>query len=589
MAQIATQPAAEAATPEQGRAAHQGATKEDAPLRLLLVEDGPDYAMLVKEMLREAFDVGVELSYRSRVSDAGAVLRAGGIDCVLLDLTLPDASGLEALEKVQHEAPDVPVVVLSGDELEATGVQAVQEGAQDYLVKRRATPDVIGRAIRYAIERKHVELELERMALHDALTGLANRVLFMDRVDVALAHKERTGKLVAVMFMDLDRFKQINDSLGHEVGDNLLCDVAARICELVRPSDTVARFGGDEFMVLCDDLDSESQARVVAERLSRGLSEPFLFQGREIFTGASLGVAFGRDRGTTPESLVGEADQAMYRAKQQGLRYEVFHARPERAPAERLSLDSELHRALERGELRLHYQPQLELDQSTVFAVEALLRWEHPDRGLLAAEAFVPMAEETGLIASIGEWAVAEACGQLMLWREAGLCSPDLAMSVNLSLRELTDPQLPVSIRRALDGAGVSPESLLLEITERAVAADAEAAAERLRELKSLGVRISLDDFGIGLSSLSALQDYPLDMLKLDRSFVAGVGGGGRAERMLAAVVEVAHAVGLRAVAEGVERAEQLDAVVDAGCDAAQGFLLGRPDAPDALVSVLDA
>jgi diguanylate cyclase (GGDEF)-like protein len=583
----AEHPAAEATASPRPLPA-QGAAEGDSPLHVLLVEDGVDYALLVEEMLREAFDREVELSYRSRLSGAREVLRAGGVDCVLLDLNLPDASGLEALENVQHEAPEVPVVILSGDELEETAVQAVHEGAQDYLVKRRATADVVARAIRYAIERKQGELELEKQALHDALTGLANRVLFMDRLEVALAHKERTRQLVAVIFMDLDRFKLINDSLGHDAGDHLLREVAARICDLVRPSDTVARFGGDEFMVLCDDLDSESQALVVAERLSRGLSEPFHFQEREIFTGASLGVAFGHDRGTTPDSLVCEADQAMYRAKQQGFRYEVFARRSGRAPAERLSLDSELHRALERGELSLHYQPLHDLDQGTVFAVEALLRWEHPDRGLLSADAFVPVAEETGLIASLGEWAIAQACGQLMLWREAGLCSSDLAMSVNLSLRELADPRLAGSIRQALDAAGVPPESLLLEITESVVAADAEAAALRLRELKAVGVRLSLDDFGTGLSSLSAVQGYPLDMLKLDRSFVGGVGEGERAERMLAAVVEVAHAAGLRAVAEGVERTEQLDAVIRSGCDAAQGFLLGGPGAPDTVVSALE-
>ena len=304
----------------------RGTTDSQRPLHLLLVEDGPDYALLVEEMLREALE-DVDLTYRARISDAESALRAGGFDCVLLDLGLPDASGLEGLERVQQVAPEVPVVVLSGMEREETAVQAVHDGAQDYLVKRHAHPFRLARAIRYAIERKQGELELERKALQDQLTGLANRTLFMDRVEVALAHMERSERLVAVMFLDLDRFKQINDTLGHEAGDTLLQEVAGRLRELVRPSDTISRFGGDEFLVLCDDLRSEREALQIAGRLNLGLSEPFRLSERDVQAGASIGIAFGRDRTTTPEMLIREADQAMYRAKQRGTGYEVFEGR----------------------------------------------------------------------------------------------------------------------------------------------------------------------------------------------------------------------------------------------------------------------
>jgi diguanylate cyclase (GGDEF)-like protein len=304
----------------------RGSTDSHPPLRLLLVEDRPEYAVLVEEMLREVFDE-VQLTYRARISDAESALRAGEIDCVLLDLGLPDVTGLEGLERIQEVAPEIPIVVLSGMEREETAVQAVHDGAQDYLVKRHAHPHRIARAIRYAIERKQGEVELTRKALHDALTGLANRTLFMDRVDVALAHMERSKHFVAVMFLDLDRFKSINDSLGHDAGDALLRAVAARLRDLVRPSDTISRFGGDEFLVLCDDLRSEQQALLIAERLSAGLSEPFRLSDQEVRAGASIGIAFGRDRTTTPELLVREADQAMYRAKQGGTGYEVFDGR----------------------------------------------------------------------------------------------------------------------------------------------------------------------------------------------------------------------------------------------------------------------
>jgi diguanylate cyclase (GGDEF)-like protein len=301
-------------------------TTDSRPLHLLLVEDGPDYALLVEEMLRDALE-NVDLTYRARISDAESALRAGGFDCVLLDLGLPDASGLEGLERVQQVAPEVPVVVLSGMEREETAVQAVHEGAQDYLVKRHAHSHRLVRSIRYAIERKHGELELERKALQDQLTGLANRTLFMDRVEVALAHMERSERLVAVMFLDLDRFKQINDTLGHEAGDTLLQEVAGRLRELVRPSDTISRFGGDEFLVLCDDLRSEREALQIAGRLNLGLSESFRVSDRDVQAGASIGIAFGRDRTTTPEMLIREAYQAMYRAKQRGTGYEVFDGR----------------------------------------------------------------------------------------------------------------------------------------------------------------------------------------------------------------------------------------------------------------------
>jgi diguanylate cyclase (GGDEF)-like protein len=309
----------------------RGSTDSHRPLHLLLVEDGPEYALLVEEMLREAFD-DLDLTYRARISDAESALRAGGIDCVLLDLGLPDASGLEGLERVQQAAPEVPVVVLSGVEREETAVQAVHDGAQDYVVKRHAHPHRVARSIRYAIERKQGELELERKALQDELTGLANRTLFMDRVEVALAHMERSKRLVAILFLDLDRFKQVNDSLGHEAGDILLREVADRLRDLVRPSDAISRFGGDEFLVLCDDLRSEEQAVQIAERLSVGLSEPILLLDREVHAGASIGIAFGRDRTTTAELLVREADQAMYHAKQSGTGYEVFEGRAATGP-----------------------------------------------------------------------------------------------------------------------------------------------------------------------------------------------------------------------------------------------------------------
>ena len=279
------------------------------PLRVVLVEDSPDYALLVEEMLREGLGGPVEVRAHESLAAARGDLCLADADCVLLDLALPDTSGLDSLDKLQEVAPEVPIIVLSGHESETTAVQAVHEGAQDYLVKRSADSHLLSRAIRYAIQRKHAELELARRAMYDPLTGIANRILFTDRLKLALARADRHLHDVAVMFLDLDRFKAVNDELGHDVGDGLLKDVAYRLGTLVRPSDTIARFGGDEFLVLCDDIEDRRHAVVVAERLSGGLTQPFSVEGHEIYVGASIGIALAGDRTTTPEALIRDADR----------------------------------------------------------------------------------------------------------------------------------------------------------------------------------------------------------------------------------------------------------------------------------------
>jgi diguanylate cyclase (GGDEF)-like protein len=406
----------------------------------------------------------------------------------------------------------------------------------------------------------------------------------MDRTEQALARAERTNSRVALLFLDLDRFKLVNDSLGHDAGDRLLCRVAERLKSLIRPSDTVARFGGDEFMVLCDQVADDRQAILVAERLSGGLAEPFVLEGRELFVGASIGIAFGADRSATSVSLIRDADQAMYRAKERGSRYEMADGTASRRAAVRLSTETQLHRALDRRELRLFYQPEVDLARNAIFSVEALLRWQHPDRGMLGPGDFLSNAEENGLIVPIGGWVIDTAATQLAGWRNAGLCAPDMSTSINLSLRQLAEPGLLETVEAAIARAGIPPSALCFEITESVVAADEAEVMRHLGQLRDLGVGLSLDDFGVGLSSLSALDRYPLDMLKIDRSFVGRLASGGeRAERMFSAVLGAARAVGLKAVAEGIETRSQLETVKRLGCDAAQGFYLCRPEAAGTL------
>jgi diguanylate cyclase (GGDEF)-like protein len=552
-------------------------------MRIVLVEDSTDYARLVAEMVREGLTGPIDVCAHESLAAARGDLCFAEADCVLLDLSLPDAAGLEGLAKIQEVAPEVPVVVLSGQDSDALAVQAVHEGAQDYLVKRSADAHLLGRAIRYAIERKQAELELARHALLDPLTGVANRSLFIDRLKLALARADRHDHSVAVLFLDLDRFKAVNDGFGHDVGDVLLRETAGRLGGLLRPSDTVARFGGDEFLALCDEIRDRSHAVLVAERLSGGLAEPFVINGQEVYIGASIGISLASNSSTTPEALIRDADQAMYQAKHERSRYQVFEAGSGTGAGRRLFVENELHKAVERDELRLYYQPEVDLALKTIFGVEALLRWQHPERGMLSPADFIPVAEDTGLIVPIGEWVMYTACEQLASWRREGVCAPELTVSVNVSLRQLDDDGLVDMVESAINAAGIPPAALCLEITEATVAANAARTLEQLERLKWLGVGLSLDDFGVGVSSLSVVGSYPLDMLKIDRSFAHRLADGERPRRLFEAVVGVTRSLELRAVAEGVETKEQLEYITSLGCEAAQGFYLSRPDTAAAI------
>ena len=540
--------------------------------RVLLVEDNRDYARLVQVMLPRAWPERLDVEHVESLAAAGQQLAAVSPDCVLLDLALADARGLEALMRIRTIAPGVPVVVLTGIDDEAVAVEAVQEGAQDYLVKGRSDGSLIARSIRYAIERKGAQLELAHQALHDALTGLPNRALFLDRLELSLIRSRRRPARIAVLFLDLDAFKLVNDSLGHDAGDQLLVELAERLRTVVRPSDTVARFGGDEFTILCDQLASEYDAVSIATRVAEEIGDPLAIDGREVFVTASVGIAYADGAWADPTTLIRNADAAMYRAKERGgARYEVFDEALQARALKRLETQSALHRALGRGELRLHYQPQVELDTSHVVGVEALVRWEHPERGLLDACEFIELAEESGLIDSIGEWTLRRACEQLRSWDKAfGDDAP--RMAVNLSARELGEDHMAERLADALRESGANPAHLCIEITERGVVEEPERAAERLGRLKRLGVRLAIDDFGTGHASLGYLDRFPIDVLKIDRSFLERLGPEPGSRRLVAAILSLAGALELEAVAEGVERPDQVDALISVGCRLGQGF-----------------
>jgi diguanylate cyclase (GGDEF)-like protein/PAS domain S-box-containing protein len=437
-------------------------------------------------------------------------------------------------------------------------------------------------------ERKRVEDRLLHHALHDPLTGLPNRHLFMERLGRALMRfQRREGGLFAVLFLDLDRFKVVNDSLGHHVGDELLQVIAERLRASVRLNDTVARFGGDEFAVLLEELVDADEATQIAGRLGQTLSAPVNLGGYEVFTSASIGIALcssGLDR---PEYLLRNADVAMYRAKGSGAsRYEVFDRAMHAQAMTRLQLETDLRRALVREEFRLRYQPIVSLKTGRITGVEALVRWQHPDRGLTSPGEFIPVAEETGLIIPLGAWVLGEACRQLAVWRRE-FRHARIALSVNLSAKQFGQADLVERIRDVLRESALDPRHLKLEITESAIIDNPGSAGAMLAQLKELGIQVQMDDFGTGYSSLSSLHSLPLDGLKIDRSFVSRMPENSATRQMVRTIALLARGLDLAVVAEGVETAEQLDDVRAMGCDYAQGYLIAPPLDPDGMRALL--
>jgi diguanylate cyclase (GGDEF)-like protein/PAS domain S-box-containing protein len=437
-------------------------------------------------------------------------------------------------------------------------------------------------------ERKAFEEQLSHQAFHDPVTGLANRALFADRVGHALVTTHRTGVQLAVMFIDLDDFKTVNDSLGHQAGDAVLVEVARRLEQAVRPADTVARFGGDEFAILLDEVASSDEAAMVADRVLEALEQPVSLDGKDVYARASVGICMSDEdlRAQDAEEFLRNADLAMYMAKRDSKgSYRLFEPTMHERVVERLELRAELQRALDLGQFEVYYQPVVHLDRRTDYGVEALLRWNHPERGQIAPMQFIPLAEETGLIVPIGGWVILEACRQGALLHTRYPRDPALTMSVNLSVKQLQSDSILRDVSEALRLTGIEPSSLVLEITETVMMADPDTASARLNDLKQLGVRIAMDDFGTGYSSLSYLNQLPIDILKMDRSFL---GAGNTDSGLAAAIIAIGERLGLEVVAEGIEEPEQIGTLRDLGCELGQGFLFARPMSQPALVDYLD-
>jgi diguanylate cyclase (GGDEF)-like protein len=441
---------------------------------------------------------------------------------------------------------------------------------------------------RDATDQVALERQLRHQAFHDPLTGLANRALLADRAEQALMRSARSGAAVAVVLVDLDGFKFVNDSLGHQVGDVVLVEVARRLESLVRSEDTVARLGGDEFVILIDDVSGMEETKVLAERVREVLRPRFSLPGWDYAVTASVGVAIGSASQVDVHDLLRDADTAMYVAKTSGKdSVRVFAASMHERAHERFRLQVDLRGALERDELLLFYQPIFDMYGGRLKGFEALIRWSHPKRGLIAPEIFIPLAEESGLIVPIGRWVLEQAVGQVTAWDRRHAGARALSISVNVSTVQLAAPSLTSDVQDVLKRSGIAPSRLILEITEGSLAKDTERTIEVLEQLRALGLRIAIDDFGTGYASLSHLQRLPVDILKVDKSFVAALNEGDKSRELLQAILGVGQALSLAVVAEGIEAQSQMTALQEMGCEMAQGFLVGKPSPAEVAESLL--
>ncbi len=488
-----------------------------------------------------------------------------------------ERAGDTLLELIGSEGPSDPIEMrVRHVDGEYRHIEAVANNMLD-------DPNIGGIVInvRDVTERKRAEEAVARQATTDSLTGLPNRALLLDRVGAALNHSEQTGMLTAVLFLDIDHFKLVNDSLGHAVGDQVLVHVADRLQRFLREGDSAARLGGDEFALCCERVTSYNEAVDIADRLADALAEPFVLGDQDMSVTVSVGITCACDATRTPEDLLRDADVAMYRAKERGrARSEVFLPSMRVRSRERLEQQLDVRRALTAGQFRMTYQPVIRLDSNQLAGAEALVRWAHPRRGLVLPGEFIPAAEETGLIENLGTWVIRETIAEAAAW--TGATPTRMGVSINLSPRQLATGRVPALIKTALELHGLNPRDLCLEITESLLVEDPDEAERVLKELADIGVRIAIDDFGTGYSSLAYIKRLPIDVLKIDQSFLQGIESESDNRAIVEAIVRLAASLDLRVIAEGVETPEQLKAVRDLGCSYAQGFYIGRPIPPEA-------
>lgn len=545
-------------------------------VKVLLVEDNPGDARLVQIMLEEVGSPRFDIMVAEDLRGALTHIDFGTFDVILADLSLPDSSGLETVERLRDRVFDTALVVLSGQDDGDLALQALEVGAEDYLVKGRGDGDVISRSIRYSIQRKRAEQQLDYMKNYDNLTGLANRNLLRDRLNQAVARADREeSSMLAVVLLSLDRFKAVNAEFGHGCGDQVLKSVAERLRNYVHKGDTVARVGGDEFCFVIEDVEEVHEVVSFVSGLLESFSEPFSVEGQEVTVGASVGISARPP--SVGNRLLPEAEFAVSRAKQQGSNTYQFYTEQMNVQAfERLTLENSLYQALERDEFSLHYQPQVDLKTGKIVGAEALLRWQHPQMGLVPPVRFIPVLEETGLIFEVGEWVIRAAGEQTKQWAETDF--GPLRIAVNLSARQFERNDFIEVVSRSIENFDLPPGCLELELTESILMEDPETSRIMLERLSSgHRARIAIDDFGTGYSSFNYLTKFVLDVLKVDKSFIEDVPDAKKTAAIVTTIINLGHSLDLEVVAEGVETREQLDFLRDAGCDIAQGYYFSPP------------
>ena len=548
-------------------------------VRVLYLEDSAADAALVEALLLEG-GIACNLTRVETGEAFAAALEEGGFHIILSDHTLPSYDSLSALARARERCPEVPFIFVSGTLGEEAAIESLKAGATDYVLKQRlsrlvpAVERALAEAASRAASKRHEE-RVHQLAFYDEITGLPNRALLEDRLRTALARASRAAGGMAVLFLDLDRFKAVNDSLGHPAGDTLLREIAERLARCLREADTAARWGGDEFIALIPDLPGDREAAaeavaVVIEKVHAALAKPALVEGQELAVSASIGITLYPWDGSTVTDLIKRADTAMYQAKDRGGNsYQFFTEAMDAAARERLFLDNALRRALHKGELALYYQPQVDTRDTRIVGAEALLRWKHPERAWISPAKFIPVAEETGQIHPIGRWVIEEALRQIKHWRALGLSVPRI--DVNVSPRQLTDPGFVHTLSELLSTHGLPPRCLGLEITEGAMVEERTLAA--VTALSRLGVALAVDDFGTGYSALGYLRRFPIDTLKIDQSFVREITTDPSNAALVKAIIAMAKSLRLRIIAEGVETEAQCGLLSRSGCHICQGFL----------------
>jgi len=551
-------------------------------MRIVIAEDDPVSRRLLETTLtRWGHDVIVA---NDGLQAWDILQRDDAPRLAILDWMMPGMDGPQVCRQVRSQGQEryIYILLLTAKRQRQDIVEGMEAGADDYITKPfdsqelRARLRAAGRILDLQSRLLSTHESLRDQATHDSLTGLPNRLLFGDRLADRLEMARRHNRMLAVMFLDVDRFKYINDTFGHNTGDLLLKWVASRLSNLLRKEDMVARMGGDEFTIMLSEINSRCDADQFAQRVLQSFSKPFVLDGQEIFVSASVGVSIFPSDGTDAETLVKNADTAMYRAKENGRGcHQIFVSTLNEKTSRRLELESHLRRALDRDEMIVHYQPRVDLNTGSVLGTEALLRWRRPDVGLLPPAEFVPLAEETGLIIPIGRWVIDAACAQNKSWQEAGL--PMMDVAVNISARQFRQENLVETVKKALDETGLDPRYLTLELTESALMHNPDMAADVLGELKAIGVRIAIDDFGTGYSSLNYLKRFPADIVKIDGSFIRDITTDPNDAAIAGAVIAMAHSLKLRVVAEGVETLEQLEFLGSLNCDEIQGYFVSHP------------